>query len=81
MTNNGVAQKFYIGVMVALACAIVCGWVTITSDVRANTTSLMHFSRRADTTDATIQDQANSLTEIKADIREIKTILERMEAQ
>ena len=79
MTNNGVAQKFYIGVLIALAVAIVCGWITITGDVRANTTSLAHFAHRAERVDSTIQGQATSLSEIKADIRVIKTILERME--
>ena len=81
MTNNGVAQKFYIGVMIALAVAVVCGWITITGDVRANTTSLVHFSRRADKTDAIIEGQAKNLSSIKADVQEIKAILTRMESR
>jgi len=79
MANNGMMQKVYIGITVALACAIICGWVTITGDVRANTITLMHFQRRADKIETAMKRHADNLSEIRADIREIKTILERAE--
>ena len=82
MTNAGAAvQKIYTGVAVTLLGAVLLGWFATAGDVRVNASTIAEARRRIDRGEEIAQRQADDLTEIKADLRAIRAILERMETQ
>jgi hypothetical protein len=74
-------QKIYTGVAVALLGAVLLGWVATAADVRVNTVAIAEACRRIEKGEAIAARQAEDTAEIKAELREIKAILERMEKQ
>lgn len=74
-------QKVYTGIAVALLCAVLLAWVAIAGDVRVNSNRVNGTCRRLDNAEKAALRQSQDLSEIKADVRAIKAILERMEKQ
>ena len=85
--RNGIASagavlgKIYGGVAVVLLGTLLLAWVTTAGDVRVNAGGIAVASERLDRYSAVAEKQAGETSEIKAELRAIKAILERMEKQ
>lgn len=80
MTNGNAAfQKIFSGVAVMVAGAVMLGWAAIAGDVRVNRSGITAQRDRIENCERLSEKQSNDLSEIKADIRAIKVILEQMD--
>ena len=77
--NNGRLTKVLIGVAITVIAAMVLGGVHLYGDVRVHEVRGAQHERRIGGIEAEQDVLQKDVSDIKADIREIKTILQRME--
>ena len=73
--------RIYSGIAVVLLGAVLLGWVTTVGDVKVNASAITAACARLDRYDLLAERRAGDLSEIKADLRAIQVMLERIEKE
>ena len=76
-----ILSKVLTAVSVTVLTAVFLGWVVTAGDARVNAQALASTGRRLDRFETWAEHQARETGEVKAELRAIKAILDRMEKQ